>query len=87
VRFQSRLLFSLAAVVISTSALSSAAAHAVKDPIVVERIVAIVENDVVLLSEVERTLADYMRVQPLPAGANTALERQKRRTQVLESFN
>ena len=83
-RFQSRLFLFFSLCAFSTSALLSLETRAA--PIVVERIVAIVENDVVLLSEVERTLADYMRVQPLPAGANTALERQKRRTQVLESL-
>src|SRR5690606_10914846 len=53
---------------------------------VVERIVAVVDGGVVLLSEVERVVDDYMRAEPPPAGTDPLEVRAARWREVLDTL-
>lgn len=61
-------------------------AAAEKDGIVVERIVAIVDDRVVLLSEVDSVIEDIMRAEPPPPGTDPKAYRQARREEVLDTL-
>lgn len=56
------------------------------DAPVVERIVAIVDARVVLLSEVESVVADIMRAEPPPPGVDANTYREARRREVLDTL-
>lgn len=53
---------------------------------VVERIVAVVESDVVLLSEVESVVDDIMRAEPPARGVDAKAYREQRRREVLDTL-
>jgi peptidyl-prolyl cis-trans isomerase SurA len=54
--------------------------------LVIERIVAVVEDRVVLLSEVESVVDDIMRAEPPPAGMDPDAYRKSRRAEVLDTL-
>lgn len=53
---------------------------------VIERIVAVVDDKIVLLSEVESVVEDIMRAEPPPPGKDPARYREERRKEVLETL-
>lgn len=53
---------------------------------VVERVIAVVEGDIVLLSEVESVVEDIMRAEPPPPGVDREAYRQRRRQEVLDTL-
>jgi peptidyl-prolyl cis-trans isomerase SurA len=53
---------------------------------VIERIVAVVDDRVVLLSEVERVVDDYMRAEPVPTGKDPKAVRAARWREVLDTL-
>lgn len=59
---------------------------AAQDGFVVERIVAIVDERVVLLSEVESVVEDIMRAEPPPPGTDPKVYREARRRDVLDTL-
>lgn len=69
------------------SFLASVAASAQgQEGVIVERVVAIVDKDVVLMSEVERVVDDYMRAEPPRPGQNRDEVRKARRREILETL-
>ncbi|HEY4223482.1 MAG TPA: peptidylprolyl isomerase [Myxococcota bacterium] len=56
------------------------------DAVVVDRIVAVVNKDVVLLSEVEALLDQSMQAEPLPPGADPEKARTARRDEMLDTL-
>ncbi len=56
------------------------------DALVVERIVAVVDTDVVLLSEVEEALDLLVKAQPPPAGSDRLAYRDKKRAEVIDTL-
>jgi peptidyl-prolyl cis-trans isomerase SurA len=57
-----------------------------KNALVIERIVAIVGSDIVLLSEVERVVDQMMQVQPIPAGVDRSAAIASRRREILDTL-
>lgn len=57
-----------------------------KDALVIERIVAIVGPDIILLSEVEKVVDQMLQVQPLPPGTDKARALEQRRSEILDTL-
>lgn len=53
---------------------------------VIERVLAVVNDEVVLWSEVERVVEDMMRAEPPPAGADARAYEEARRREVLDTL-
>jgi peptidyl-prolyl cis-trans isomerase SurA len=68
-------------------ALGAGAASAVEeDPVVIERVVAVVDNAIVLSSEVESILESLMKQSPLPDGIDKEAAIKQRREQILDTL-
>jgi peptidyl-prolyl cis-trans isomerase SurA len=67
-------------------ALSLAFAEPAAQERVIERIVAVVDNSVVLLSEVESVVDDMMRAEPPPPGSDMKAVREQRRREVIDTL-
>jgi len=70
-----------------TAVLALALAAAVSgDDVVVERILAVVDNEIVLKSEVDMVLDAMMRAQPPPPGVDATTYKKERRKEILDTL-